>query len=151
MLDFPADYPFKPPVVAFKTRIFHPSVVDDDSKERGKVRDVLASTTGHICFYPAQPSSTSPHHVQVCIGLLLPDQWKPAVKVQQSMLMRVLFYQWVSFLDLFSLSSSLNENLTTSFEAFVDFTDSPCSFGESAGAHQRAQRRASRQQGGCLR
>ena len=49
-MTFPATYPFKPPKIQFKTKIYHPNV-----DEQG----------------------------QVCLPLILPDNWKPATKVNQ--------------------------------------------------------------------
>ena len=48
---FTGEYPFKPPVVKFKTKIFHPNVDDDGS---------------------------------ICVAILKPDAWKPAISVLDS-------------------------------------------------------------------
>jgi len=49
-IDFPAEYPFKPPKVTFLTKIYHPNV-----DEKG----------------------------QVCLGIIAPENWKPATKTDQ--------------------------------------------------------------------
>ncbi|KAH8594267.1 ubiquitin-protein ligase [Bisporella sp. PMI_857] len=49
-LSLPKEYPFKAPVVNFKTRIYHPNITND---EKGSM----------------------------CIGILKPDQWKPACMI----------------------------------------------------------------------
>lgn len=49
-LNFPPEYPFKPPAITFKTRIYHPNV-----DEKG----------------------------QVCLPMILPENWKPATKTEQ--------------------------------------------------------------------
>lgn len=50
VVTLPTEYPFKPPVVTFVTRIYHPNVTND--------------SLGNIC-----------------LGLLKPENWKPATKV----------------------------------------------------------------------
>ncbi|GMR41666.1 hypothetical protein PMAYCL1PPCAC_11861, partial [Pristionchus mayeri] len=49
-IDFPADYPFKPPKITFNTKIYHPNI-----DEKG----------------------------QVCLGIVSPDNWKPATRTEQ--------------------------------------------------------------------
>ena len=48
-LNFPTAYPFKPPALAFRTKIYHPNVSNDDKGS-------------------------------MCLGLLRPDEWKPATR-----------------------------------------------------------------------
>ncbi|KRZ14210.1 Ubiquitin-conjugating enzyme E2 L3, partial [Trichinella zimbabwensis] len=48
-IDFPAEYPFKPPKISFLTKIYHPNV-----DEKG----------------------------QLCLPLILPENWKPATKTE---------------------------------------------------------------------
>jgi ubiquitin-conjugating enzyme E2 L3 len=49
-INFPAEYPFKPPKLAFKTKIYHPNI-----DEKG----------------------------QVCLPIIMADNWKPATKTDQ--------------------------------------------------------------------
>uniref|UniRef100_A0AC34R861 UBC core domain-containing protein n=2 Tax=Panagrolaimus sp. JU765 TaxID=591449 RepID=A0AC34R861_9BILA len=49
-IDFPPEYPFKPPKLSFLTKIYHPNV-----DEKGNV----------------------------CLGIISPDNWKPATKAEQ--------------------------------------------------------------------
>ncbi|CAJ0577967.1 unnamed protein product, partial [Mesorhabditis spiculigera] len=52
-IDFPADYPFKPPKLTLLTKIYHPNV-----DEQG----------------------------QICLGIVHPDNWKPATRAEQVLL-----------------------------------------------------------------
>ncbi|VDP02389.1 unnamed protein product [Soboliphyme baturini] len=49
-IDFPAEYPFKPPKLYFLTKIYHPNI-----DEKG----------------------------QVCLPIVLPENWKPATRAEQ--------------------------------------------------------------------
>jgi len=49
-ITFPAEYPFKPPRILFRTKIYHPNI--DESG-------------------------------QVCLPIILPENWKPATKTEQ--------------------------------------------------------------------
>ncbi|KAI6183072.1 UBC core domain-containing protein [Aphelenchoides bicaudatus] len=49
-INFPVEYPFKPPKIVFNTQIYHPNV-----DEKG----------------------------QVCLGVIAPNNWKPATRVAQ--------------------------------------------------------------------
>ena len=49
-INFPAEYPFKPPKINFKTKIYHPNI-----DEKG----------------------------QVCLPIILAENWKPATKTDQ--------------------------------------------------------------------
>ncbi|CAF9921492.1 MAG: hypothetical protein GOMPHAMPRED_002303 [Gomphillus americanus] len=50
LLTLPKDYPFKPPLLSFQTKIYHPNVSNDDKGA-------------------------------MCLGILKPDEWKPAIKI----------------------------------------------------------------------
>ena len=54
-IDFTNDYPFKPPRVAFKTRIYHPNV---------------DSNSGRICQEHG-------------LSIICPDRWQPASSIRQ--------------------------------------------------------------------
>ena len=49
-ISFPAEYPFRPPKITFKTKIYHPNV-----DEKG----------------------------QVCLPIIIAENWKPATKTEQ--------------------------------------------------------------------
>ncbi|KAL3078219.1 hypothetical protein niasHS_012106 [Heterodera schachtii] len=51
-VDFPTEYPFKPPSVTFATKIYHPNIDDKG---------------------------------QVCLGIILAENWKPATRAEQVM------------------------------------------------------------------
>ncbi len=53
-IHFPAEYPYKPPKFAFKTRIYHPYV---------------SPKNGYICLHG--------------LSIIYPDNWKPAFKIRQ--------------------------------------------------------------------
>jgi len=57
-IDFPAEYPFKPPKITFQTKIYHPNI-----DEKG----------------------------QVCLPIISPENWKPATRTDQGMLL-LAFY-----------------------------------------------------------
>lgn len=49
-IDYPEDYPFKPPKITFQTPIYHPNVDEEG---------------------------------QVCLTIILPENWKPATKTDE--------------------------------------------------------------------
>lgn len=52
-LTLPSNYPFKPPVVTFKTKIYHPNISNDSPPNSG----------------------------MMCLGMLKDSEWKPSTKM----------------------------------------------------------------------
>ena len=52
-LTLPTTYPFKPPTLNFKTRIYHPNITND----------------------------SPPNNGAMCLGMLKPEEWKPPTKM----------------------------------------------------------------------
>jgi len=62
LLTLPSEYPFKPPTVSFKTKIYHPNVSNDDK--------------GYICLSLAKPDTWKPPNrikaiLEECRNLLI--------------------------------------------------------------------------------
>lgn len=52
-ITLPSNYPFKPPTVSFKTKIYHPNVSNDSPPNSG----------------------------MMCLGMLRDNEWKPSTKM----------------------------------------------------------------------
>ncbi len=93
-INFPAEYPFKPPKIAFKTKIYHPNI-----DEKGQVKMLILNfynilfvwqfLLGLQKFIPSGIACHTYYCVyfdnlfQVCLPIISAENWKPATKTDQ--------------------------------------------------------------------
>ena len=85
-INFPAEYPFKPPKINFKTKIYHPNI-----DEKGQVfklyhKYINALENLVITCYNNKCDVGSPKFsfaLQVCLPIIGAENWKPATKTDQ--------------------------------------------------------------------
>ena len=78
-LVFPAEYPFKPPKVSFRTLIYHPNI-DEKGQVGWNFQCVWASLA-----------------LQVCLNIISAEHWKPATKTEQVVYYEITTYFFYCF------------------------------------------------------